>query len=101
MVIIEDVLQKREESFPARDDVLAMIPNSESAPFFASIPRSVITFALVQRPKFTRILSRTIEVQLNEMLDQVDALRSRPKALEEYVEERKRTTEACNEVRFL
>ncbi|KLO18521.1 hypothetical protein SCHPADRAFT_120477 [Schizopora paradoxa] len=76
--IIEHELEERKTSLPAHVDIYAMIPN-------------------LQGTKFGRPMSKTVGIQLKQVLDQVDELRSSPKRLEEYVEERKKLTEACYE----
>ncbi|KLO06471.1 hypothetical protein SCHPADRAFT_1002334 [Schizopora paradoxa] len=75
IVTIDEVIRKRRKKLPDNVDMYTMVPNFRSGVGIAT--------------------SKTVGADLKRVLDEVDALRSRPKKLKEYVKEREQFTEAC------
>ncbi|KLO06472.1 hypothetical protein SCHPADRAFT_1002335 [Schizopora paradoxa] len=84
IAIMDDVLRRRRRSMPSNVDIYAMVPNLR-----------LLTTA--HGDKRGRTMAMTVGADLRRVLEQVDALSSRPEELEVYIEKRERLTEACCE----
>ncbi len=101
LITISEVLLERKQRFPKGVDIDSLIPSLEcSSTATALLRRTYLWLLPVRSVKYNgRTCSKVIASDLRQVIKRIDELTPNPKALQKFVIERKRITQAIYKVR--